>query len=165
VGLINDIASQTNLLALNATIEAARAGDAGKGFAVVAGEVKSLANQTARATDDIRQQIGSVQEETKNTVAAIQGISTVVDQIRGISTIISSAVEEQMAATQEIARNIQQAAMGTQQVSGNIGGVSEMAASTGTAAQQVLADAGQMARNSEHLRREVQAFLGEVRGA
>ena len=165
VKLINDIASQTNLLALNATIEAARAGEAGKGFAVVAGEVKNLANQTARATDEISQQVASVQEETRNTVAAIQGIAAIIEQIKGISTTISSAVEEQGAATGEIARNVQQAAQGTSQVSGTIGGVSESAAATGAAANQVLASANQLSGNAERLRREVQDFLASVRTA
>ncbi|PWC82881.1 hypothetical protein TSH100_22550 [Azospirillum sp. TSH100] len=165
VSLINSIAGQTNLLALNATIEAARAGEAGKGFAVVASEVKSLANQTARATEDISQQIAAVQEETRNTVSAIQSISNIIEQIQGISTTISSAVEEQGSATREISRNVQQAAQGTQQVSGNIGSVTQSAEATGNAAGQVLDAAGQLSQNAERLSREVQDFLASVRAA
>jgi len=165
VNLINDIASQTNLLALNATIEAARAGDAGKGFAVVANEVKSLANQTGRATEEIAQQISAVQEATKNAVNAIQAIGTTIAEINQISSAIASAVEEQGAATQEIARNVQQAAAGTQQVTQNIGGVSEAAVDAGHAANDVLVVATTLARESTSLRSVVDGFLTNVRSA
>jgi methyl-accepting chemotaxis protein len=165
VRLIQDIASQTNLLALNATIEAARAGDAGKGFAVVAGEVKNLANQTARATDEIGQQIASVQARTKDVVEAIGGIVQRIEEINGISAAISSAVEEQTAATAEIAGNVQQAAHGTGLVSSSITGVSEAASATGSASQQVLASAKSLSGESDHLRAVVNAFLKDVRAA
>jgi len=165
VGLITTIASQTNLLALNATIEAARAGEAGKGFAIVAGEVKNLANQTARATDEISRQIGTVQEETRATVGAIHEVAAIIGTIRGISIGISSAVEQQGAATSEIARSVQQAARGTHQVSSTIARVSDSAALTGQSAHQVLTSASQLASDSDHLRREVQDFLQSVRTA
>ena len=165
VKLINDIAGQTNLLALNATIEAARAGEAGKGFAVVAQEVKNLANQTARATEEISQQITSVQEETNDAVGAIEKIRAIIGEVNEIATTISSAVEEQGISTQEIARNVQQAARGTQDVNQNIESVSKAVGETGTAAGQVLSASQEMARQAEGLRREVERFLGEVRGA
>lgn len=163
VSLINEIASQTNLLALNATIEAARAGDAGKGFAVVAGEVKNLASQTAKATDEIGTQINEVQTETRNAVEAIKTITGIIDQIRGISSNIASAVEEQGAATQEIARNVQQAAQGTHEVSSNIVSVTQASTQTGAAAEQVLASAGELSKNAELLREEVEGFLSGIR--
>ncbi len=165
VKLINDIAGQTNLLALNATIEAARAGEAGKGFAVVAQEVKNLANQTARATEEISQQITSVQEETNDAVGAIEKIRAIIGEVNEIATTISSAVEEQGISTQEIARNVQQAARGTQDVNQNIESVSRAVGETGTAAGQVLGASQEMARQAEGLRREVEKFLGEVRNA
>lgn len=163
VELINDIASQTNLLALNATIEAARAGEAGKGFAVVASEVKGLAGQTAKATEEISGQIAAVQSETNAAVKAIGDISQIIDQVRDISTNIASAVEEQEAATKEIARNVQQASSGTHDVSQNIVSVTESAAQTGHASQEVLETAGELAKNAEGLRHEVETFLQNIR--
>jgi len=165
VDLINDIAGQTNLLALNATIEAARAGEAGKGFAVVAQEVKNLANQTAKATEEISQQIGSVQEETNGAVDAIQKIRSIINEINDISTTISSAVEEQGVSTQEIARNVQQAARGTQDVNANIESVNKAAGETGVAANQVLTASQEMSQQAEGLREQVQRFLSEIRVA
>ena len=163
VKLITDIASQTNLLALNATIEAARAGEAGKGFAVVASEVKSLANQTAKATEEIAGQIGAIQSATGEAVEAIQGIGSTIGQISEIATAIASAVEEQGAATREIAGNVQQAASGTREVTHNIGGVTQAAGETGESATQVLNAAGELSRQAETLRGQVEEFLREVR--
>jgi methyl-accepting chemotaxis protein len=165
VQLIETIAGQTNLLALNATIEAARAGDAGKGFAVVASEVKSLASQTAKATEEIRAQIGEIQGATGQTVAAIRSIGSTIRQMNEIATAIASAVEEQGAATQEIATNVQQAAQGTGEIATNIEGVSRAASDTGAAASQVLSAAGELSRQSETLRRDVDQFLATVRAA
>ncbi len=163
VDLINDIAGQTNLLALNATIEAARAGEAGKGFAVVASEVKNLANQTAKATEDISKQVSAVQNETTGAVDAIEKIRAIISEVDDIATTISSAVEEQGVSTQEIARNVQQAARGTQSVNENIETVSRAAGETGSAAGQVLNASQEMARQAEGLRGEVERFLQEVR--
>ncbi|MGE5545599.1 MAG: methyl-accepting chemotaxis protein [Solirubrobacterales bacterium] len=163
VSLITQIASQTNLLALNATIEAARAGDAGKGFAVVAHEVKSLATQTAHATDEIGQQIAAVQQQTGEVVAAIEGIVQVIREVGHIAAGIASAVEEQTAATREIARNVDQAAAGTAEVSRNVGGVQDEAGNTGAASQQVLQASSQLARQAGSLGESINRFLADVR--
>jgi methyl-accepting chemotaxis protein len=165
VDLINNIAGQTNLLALNATIEAARAGEAGKGFAVVASEVKTLATQTARATEEIASQIRAIQSATSDSVEAIDNITRTVARVSEISTIIASAVEEQGSATQEISRNVQQAAQGTQEVSGNITGVTQAADATGAAASQVLTAANELGQNGSLLKTQVSEFLRTVRAA
>ena len=165
VDLIQTIASQTNLLALNATIEAARAGEAGRGFAVVASEVKSLASQTAKATDEIRTQIASMQEVTTSAVGAIQGIGRIIGEINDVTTTIAAAVEEQGAATREIARNIQHAAGGTSEVSSNIVGVSTASAEAGAAAGEVLSASDALRREADMLRGEIDAFLNDMRAA
>ncbi len=163
VNLITDIASQTNLLALNATIEAARAGDAGKGFAVVAGEVKTLANQTARATEEIGQQINGIQAATREAVQAIETITGSITNINDVGTSIASAVEEQGAATQEIARNVQQAAEGTREVSSNISGVQQAVEEAGAGANNVRDAARDLSNQSESLTQQVDRFIGRVR--
>src|SRR6185437_5407029 len=165
VGLITRIAGQTNLLALNATIEAARAGDAGKGFAVVASEVKSLAQQTAQATDEISLQISQIQSATREAVDAIRGIAGLIEEVSAIATTIASAVEEQGAATAEIARNVQHTASNTQEVTANISGVSQAANETGAAASQVLSSAADLSKQAEQLSSEVDSFLEGVRAA
>jgi methyl-accepting chemotaxis protein len=165
VRLINDIAGQTNLLALNATIEAARAGEAGKGFAVVASEVKTLATQTAKATEEISGQIRAIQDATASSAESIENISKTIARVSEISTAIASAVEEQGAATQEIARNVQQAAIGTQEVSTNIVSVTEAAQHTGTAATQLLGASGDLAKQAEVLKMEVERYIEGVKAA
>ncbi|MGO3930685.1 methyl-accepting chemotaxis protein [Rhodopseudomonas pseudopalustris] len=165
VELINTIAGQTNLLALNATIEAARAGEAGRGFAVVASEVKALAEQTAKATGEISQQIGGIQSATQTSVSAIKEIGFTITRMSEIASTIASAVEEQGAATQEISRNVQEAARGTEQVSANIMDVQRGATETGSASTQVLSAAQSLSQDSNRLKLEVANFLQTVRAA
>jgi methyl-accepting chemotaxis protein len=165
VKLISDIASQTNLLALNATIEAARAGEAGRGFAVVANEVKSLASQTAKATDEISSQVSAMQGATADAVQAIESIGRTIGSINEIASAISVAVEQQGAATREIARSVQEAAQGTGEVSSNISGVNRSADKTGTAASKVLFSAEQLSGQAGILRADVDRFVANIRAA
>lgn len=165
VRLITEIASQTNLLALNATIEAARAGEAGKGFAVVASEVKSLANQTARATEEIQGQIAAIQAQTDAAVSRVDAVGTVIRRMSELSTTVAAAVGQQGAATGEIARNVQEAAQGTDVVSGSVETMQATAAETGAAADAVSTAAAGLTQTAEGLHRAVAAFLGTLRAA
>ena len=165
VSLITDIASQTNLLALNATIEAARAGDAGRGFAVVASEVKSLAEQTSKATEEISSQIGAVQGATNEVVRAIEGISDTIKKIDEISSAIANSIDQQGAATGEIAQNVSQAAQGTQEVSSSIAGVSNAAAATGRVSGDIVHAATDLSSQAKRLRAQVDTFIARVRAA
>jgi len=165
IKLINEIAEQTNLLALNATIEAARAGEAGKGFAVVASEVKGLATQTAKATEEISAQIASVRGESENAVTAIDHISTVIQQIDEITTAIAAAVEEQAAATKEIARNVAEASRGTSDVTSNITQVKGGASETGSASRNVLTASEELSQHAERMRDTVQSFIAAIKAA
>ena len=165
IGLIRDIAEQTNLLALNATIEAARAGEAGKGFAVVANEVKNLATQTSRATDEISEQMGNLQDATERAVDAFSRIGEKIGQIDATSSSLAAAVNEQEAATSEIANNIDRASQGTTEVSGNVAGIREATDNAGEAADHVIVACDQVANVATSLRKEVADFLQSVREA
>jgi methyl-accepting chemotaxis protein len=165
VGLINSIAAQTNLLALNATIEAARAGEAGRGFAVVASEVKSLASQTAKATEDISEQIADIQKVANEAIDAIKGIGSIIGEVNEVATAIAAAVQEQGAATQEITRSTQHAAQGTKNVSDNITGVKADADAAASAAEDVKHASETLETQSQQLGNQVTEFLGKIRAA
>jgi methyl-accepting chemotaxis protein len=165
IGVIDEIAFQTNLLALNAGVEAARAGDAGRGFAVVASEVKALANQTAKATEEISAQVAAMQSSTSDAVVSIGGITATIAQMSEITVSISSAIDQQGDATREIARNIQSVAAGSSEISAHIGGVTTAASATGKAASDVLSNARELDNQSGMLRNAVDEFLVKVRAA